>query len=50
MKGVSTGGGGGGVQWISSDRDDQRIFWGLKFFILGLFWVGKFWQVFFWVA
>ena len=27
---------------ISSDRDDQRIFMGLKFSIPGLFWVGKF--------
>ena len=33
--------GAGGLQ-ISSDRDDQRIFMGLKFSILGLFWVGKF--------
>ena len=22
------GGGEGGLLWISSDRDDQRIFWG----------------------
>ena len=41
------GGGGRGVLRISSDRDDQRIFWGFKFSILGFFWVGKFWQVFF---
>ena len=28
-------GGGGGLLWISSDRDDQRIFLGLlKFLIL----------------
>ena len=30
------GGGGGGTQ-ISSDRDDQRIFVGLKFFIQRFF-------------
>ena len=42
------GGGWGGVLRISSDRDDGRIFLGLKFFISGLFWVKKFWQVFFW--
>ena len=35
---------GGWVLRISSDRDDRRIFWGLKFSIF--FWVGKFWQVF----
>ena len=32
---------------ISSDRDDRRIFWGLKFSISGFFWVGKFYQAFF---
>ena len=37
---------GGWVLRISSDRDDQRIFWGLKFSISGFFGVGKFWQVF----
>ena len=37
-----------GILRISSDRDDQRIFWGLKFSISGFFWVGKFWQVCFW--
>ena len=31
---------------ISSDRDDRRIFGGLKCSISGFFWVGKFWQVF----
>ena len=36
----------GGLQ-ISSDRDDQRIFMGLKCSIPGLFWVGKFGN-FFW--
>ena len=35
------GGGGGGVLRISSDGDDQRIFWGLKFSIPGFFWVKK---------
>ena len=29
------------------DLDDQRIFLGLKFFILGFFWVGKFGKYFF---
>ena len=40
--------GGGGVLRISSDRDDRRIFLGLKVSISG--WVEKFWQVFFWAA
>ena len=31
-----------GVLGISSDGDDRRIFWGLKFSILGFFWVRKF--------
>ena len=35
-------GGGGGGLGISSDGDDRRIFWGLKFSILGFFWVRKF--------
>ena len=26
-----------GVLWISSDRDDRRSFWGLKFLIFGYF-------------
>ena len=39
--------GGGGVLWISSDWDDQRIFLSLKFSILGLFWGGKFGKYFF---
>ena len=30
---------------ISSDRDDQRIFLSLKFFISGDLWVRKVWQV-----
>lgn len=44
-------GGGGGTQDFKW-RDDQRIFGrgGLKFSILGFFWVTKIWQVFFWVA
>ena len=37
----------GEVLQISSDRDDRRIFWVLKFSISGFFGVGKFWQVFF---
>ena len=36
------------VLWIPSDRNDRRIFLGLKFSILGFFWVGKFWPAFFW--
>ena len=32
----------GGVLAISSDGDDRRIFWGLKFSIPGFFWVRKF--------
>ena len=40
---------GGGVLWISSDKDDRRIFGGLKSSISGFFWVEKFWQVFFFV-
>ena len=31
-----------GVCQNLSDRDDWRIFGGLKFLILGFFWVGKF--------
>ena len=31
------GGGGGGLLRTSSDRDDQRIFGGLKFSIPGFF-------------
>ena len=40
------GWGGGGVLWISSDWDDRRIFWGLKFSILGFLGVGKFGKYF----
>ena len=36
-----------GVLRISSDRDDQRIFLGLKFSITRFFWVGKFGKYFF---
>ena len=39
---VEPSGEGEGVLWISSDRDDRRIFWGLKFSIPGFFWVEKF--------
>ena len=42
MGGSRGGGGGVGVLRISCDGDDQRIFWGLKFSILGFFWAGKF--------
>ena len=31
---------------MSSDGDDQRIFWGFKFSILGFLGGGKIWQVF----
>ena len=37
-----------GVLGISSDGDDRRIFWGLKFSIPGFFWVRKFGKYFFW--
>ena len=37
----------GGVLWISSDRDDQRMFLGLNFSILGVLGVGKFCKNFF---
>ena len=40
---------GGGTR-ISSDRDDRRTFWGLKFSNSGFFGVEEFWQVLFWVA
>ena len=36
-----------GVLQISSDRDNRRMFLGLKFSVSRFFWVGKFWQVFF---
>ena len=36
-----------GVLWISSDRDDQRMFLGLNFSILGVLGVGKFCKNFF---
>ena len=39
--------GRGGVLRISSDGDDRRISWGLRFFIPGLFWAGKFGKYFF---
>ena len=43
---VKVGGGrGGGIQ-ISSDKDDQRIFWGLKFLISGFFGVVKYGEYF----
>ena len=45
-----TRGGGGGGTRISSDRDDRRIFLGLKFFYSESFLGRKIWQVFFWVA
>ena len=32
--------GGGGMIWISSDRDDPRIFWGRKI-LASIFWVFK---------
>ena len=36
-----------GVLGISSDEDDRRIFGGLKFSILGFYWVRKFGKYFF---
>ena len=36
-----------GLPWISSDRGDWRILWGLKSSILGFFWVGNFGKNFF---
>ena len=49
-RGGGGGGEGGGVHRISSDRDERRIFGGLKFSNSGFFFgVGKFRQVFpFW--
>ena len=40
------GWGGGGISGFSSDGDDQRIFLGLKFLILGFSWAGKFGKYF----
>ena len=37
----------GGLLGISSDGNDRRIFWGLKFSIPGFFWVRKFGKYFF---
>ena len=34
---------GGGVLQISSDGVVRRIFWGLKFTVLGVFWIYKYW-------
>ena len=48
MESGARGGGGGGIFQISSDRDDERIFLGLKFSIPGFFWVVKFGKYFFW--
>ena len=38
---------GGLVLGISSDGDDRRIFWDLKFSIPGFFWIGEFGKYFF---
>ena len=40
----------GGVLRLGNDRDDRRIFLGLKFSIPGFFWVAKFGKYFFWVT
>ena len=32
---------GAGILRISSDGDDRRIFWGLKFLIPSFFWGGR---------
>ena len=47
MLGSQEGGGGRDVLQISSDRDDRRIFLGLKFSIPGFFGIGKFGKYFF---
>ena len=47
VPGAGGGGGGGRVRWISSDRDDQRMFLGFNFSILGFWGVGKFGKNFF---
>ena len=44
------GGGGVGVLRISSERDDRRTFFGLKFSVSGFLWVITYWQVFFGAA
>ena len=44
------GGGGGGVRWISSNRDNQQMFLGSEIFDSGIFLGRKIWQVFFGVA
>ena len=49
-KWAERGGGGGGVLQISSDGDDQRIFFGFEIFDSRIFWSRKIWQVFFCVA
>jgi len=41
------GRGPGGELQVVDDRDDRRIFWGLKFWIPGFFWVGKSGKYFF---
>ena len=46
---TGSGRGGGGIIWILSNGEDQRIFLSLKCWILGFFWVGKLGK-FFWVA
>ena len=38
---------GRGILRISSDGDDRRVFWGLKFLIPGICFGKKIWQVFF---
>ena len=39
-----------GLLGISSDGDDQRIFWGFEIFYSGIFFGTKIWLVVFWVA
>ena len=36
-----------GALWISSDGDDQMIFWRFEIFYSGIFGGWKIWQVFF---
>ena len=40
----------GGVLGISSDGDDQRIYFGFEIFDSEIFLGTNIWQVFFWVA
>ena len=45
---VILGRGGGGVNWISSDRDDQKDFFGFEIFNFEIFWGRKILPSIFW--